>query len=146
MYGMHWSLFLILFATMCLSSYTCCAAGQTARSSDPSFLERHNYPEPRIRRPYTHKKHGVIFRQGGKSCGAFHGRGDSPFVYPLMTLPVCRLVIILSFTSIARTLREEFASRQKRLDENMYIDLCPLRGHPTDLYINLCPLRGHPTD
>ena len=31
---MHSSLFLILFATACLGSYTCCAAGQIARSSD----------------------------------------------------------------------------------------------------------------
>ena len=34
MYTMHCSLFLILFATLCLGSYTCCAAGQTTQSSD----------------------------------------------------------------------------------------------------------------
>ena len=39
-----------------------------------------------------------------------------------MTLPVWRTVIIPSFTSIALTLREEFANRQKRLYENIYID------------------------
>ena len=38
-----------------------------------------------------------------------------------MTLPEWHPVIIPSFTSIARTLREEFASRQKRLYEYIYI-------------------------
>ena len=80
-------------------------------------MERHKY-SPSV----NPQKHGVIFRQGGKSCGALHGRGDSPSVYPLMTLPVWCLVIIPSFTSIACTLREEFSNRQKRLYENIYID------------------------
>ena len=34
MYAMHCSLFLILFATAYLGNYSCCAAGQIARSSD----------------------------------------------------------------------------------------------------------------
>ena len=50
MYVMHCSLFLILFTTTCIGSCICSAAGQNARSSLGS-LERHNYPEPRIRRP-----------------------------------------------------------------------------------------------
>ena len=66
------------------------------------------------------QKHGVFFHQGGKlPCGALCGHGDSPSIYPLMTVPVRRLVIIPSFTSIACTLRKEFASRQKWLYENI---------------------------
>ena len=40
---------------------------------------------------------------------------------PLMTLPVRRAVIRLSFVSIADTLREEFANKGLRLYENIYI-------------------------
>ena len=54
-YERYCSLFLILIATMWLGSYIWCAAGKMARSSDPGFLERHNYPEAHIRRPLTDK-------------------------------------------------------------------------------------------
>ena len=64
MYVMLCSLFLVLFANTCIGSCNCCAVGQIARSS-PGGLERHNYLEPRIRRPYTHEKHGVFSVQDG---------------------------------------------------------------------------------
>ena len=104
----------------CIGSCICCAADQIARSSLGS-LERHNYLGPRICRPLTHEKQGVIFHQGGKPCGALLGCGDSPSVYPLTICPVSRTAIIPSFTLIARMLREEFSNRQKRLYENIYI-------------------------
>ena len=52
------------------------------------------------------EKHDVVLRQGGNPSGALLGRSDSPSVYPLMTRPMQPPVIVPSFTSIARTLRE----------------------------------------
>ena len=117
---MHCSLFLTLFATACLGSYTCCAAGQIARSSDGwsgTIIRNLVFA---VRKPI--KKHGAIFHQGGKPCSALCRCCDSPSIYPLMTLPVWCPVIIPSSTSIAHTLRKEFASRQKRLYKNIYIE------------------------
>ena len=79
-------------------------------------------PESRIRHPYTHEKHGAHFRTSGNSCGALLGRNESSSAYPLMTLPVRRAAIRPRFTSIADTLREEFANKGLRLYENIYID------------------------
>ena len=76
-------------------------------------------PESRIRHPYTHEKHGVHFRMSGNSCGALLGGNESFSAYPLMTLPVRRPVIRPSFTSIADTLREEFANKGIRLYEKL---------------------------
>ena len=80
-------------------------------------------PESHIRHPYTHEKHGVHFRMSGNSCGALLGGNKSFSAYPLMTLPVRRAAIRPSFTSIANTLREEFANKGIRLYENIYIDI-----------------------
>ena len=68
---------------------------------------------------HSHEKNGVHIRMSGNSCGAFLGGNESFSAYPLMTLPVRRAVIRLSFASIADTLREEFANKGIRLYENI---------------------------
>ena len=69
------------------------------------------------------KKHGIIFRNGGKTCGALRRHGESFSVYPLITITMRRSVIILSFTSIARKLDEEFANKGFELYQNIYRDV-----------------------
>ena len=59
------------------------------------------------------------FPHGVNSCSALFGRGESPFVYPTMTLPMRLLESMLLFTSIALELREEFANRQIQLYGNI---------------------------
>ena len=102
---MHCSLFLILFATVCLGSYTCCAAGQIARSSD-------GWSGTIIR--------NLVFAvcKPTKTWRHFPSRRKIVRRSPRAQ----RLAIIPSFTSTAYTLREKFASRQKRLYENIYRD------------------------
>ena len=57
------------------------------------------------------RKHGVYFRKSGNLCRALLRRNESSSAYPLMTLPVQRPVIRLSFASIADTLWEEFVNK-----------------------------------
>ena len=106
--------------------YLCVPESASVRSWALNRLFTHVHtttcPESRIRHPYTHEKHGVYFRKSGNSCGALLGGNESFSAYPLMTLPVRRAAIRLSFASIADTLREEFANKGLRLYENIYID------------------------
>ena len=68
------------------------------------------------------QKHDIYFHNSGNLCGALLGHKESSSAYPLMTLPMRRPVIKLSFVSIADTLREEFAHKRCRLYKKIYID------------------------
>ena len=68
-------------------------------------------------------KRGVFSRNWGKTCGALCGRNESPFVYPPITYPMWCPVIVPCFVSIARKLREEFASKLFQLYPNIYVDV-----------------------
>ena len=67
-------------------------------------------------------KHGIIFRNEGKTCGALCRRGESSSVYPLITINMRCSVIIPGFMSIMRKLREEFANIGFELYQNIYRD------------------------
>ena len=74
--------------------------------------------------PYTQTVNGRKTCNGGKTCGALRRHGESFSVYPLITITMRRSVIILSFTLIARKLREEFANKGFELYQNIYRDAC----------------------
>ena len=99
-------------------SYICCAISQIASVIiDSSQFFGTSYT-PSI----NPRKTWCLFRPAVNPCSALLGRGDSLSVYPLTTCPVHPPVIILSFTSIARTVQEEFSNRQKRLYVSIDID------------------------
>ena len=119
--------------TYCIQYYTSCRdpplAGLFASRYSESWLPDDSYFHVILHMANcihafcTPKKTVVIFHQLGNPCGALFRTGNLSSVYPLMTLPMQHSVIIPSFMLIARTSREEFASRQKCIIIRTHVEI-----------------------
>ena len=106
--------------------YLCVSGSELLRELNHVFTHcTHNNVSGISHTPFVtaHKNMASIFVRVG-ICAALFSllHNKSPSAYHLMTLPMWRIAIRPSFTSIADMLREEFANKGWRLYEIIYID------------------------